>query len=141
MSAFDNWCLLRGVSSLPATPADVAQFVKDCEPLGIEKVWELVQEISGPHHAGGFADPTAGGPVSAAINTISKLVPPRSWSKEEKLRFYSLPYDLQLTVIRRTAQTEKEMRRAQNEAAEARRQLASIQQPKVKDGISETVAA
>ncbi len=120
MTTFANWCLLRGVPDMPAAPADVAQFVTDCAPLGIDKVWELVKEISWLHRTNGVADPTAGGPAASAVNEISKIDPPRSWTKDEKLRFYVLPYDLQMVVNRRTEETEKQMRRAQNVAAEAR---------------------
>lgn len=136
MTTFANWCLLRGIPEVPAAPGDVAQFVADCAPLGIAKVWELVGEISQLHYTRGLADPTAGGPVASAINSLSGLEPPRSFSKEEKLRFHSLPYDLQLAVNRRITQTETAMRRAQSEAGDLRNEL-----KKVKNGIPENAAA
>jgi hypothetical protein len=126
---FARWCALNAVTELPAAPADVAKFVADCAPLGIEQVWPLVGDISRAHSAVGLADPTLGGPVSAAINEIAKVDPPRSWPKAHKARFLSLPYDLQVYVSNHEVQREKEVRRAHNEAAQARKDLASIQQP------------
>ena len=82
-----------------------------------------------------------GGPVASAVNSISKLDPPRSWAKDEKLRFYALPYDLQLVVNRRIAQAETEMRRAQNEAAEARQKLNAAPKRKKANGIQQDAAA
>jgi hypothetical protein len=136
MTTFANWCLLRGVPDLPAAPADVAQFVADCAPLGVDIVWALVQEISSLHCGRGLADPTLGGPVASAINTISGLEPPRSWRKEEKLRFHALPYDLQTTVLRRDEERERARARLMSEADRLRNELAEV-----KNGIPENAAA
>jgi len=46
--------------------------------------------------------------------------PPRSWPDGNRQRFKSLPYDLQVYVAAHEAQREKALRRAQNEAANAR---------------------
>jgi hypothetical protein len=80
--------------------------------------------------------------------------PPRSWTKEAKLRFLELPADLQAYLVVREKQRDREMRRSQNEAAEARKALASIQQQlseaqqalaqqkqEKTDGIQQTAAA
>jgi hypothetical protein len=60
--------------------------------------------------------------------------PPKSWTKEAKLRFLELPADLQAYLVIREKQRDREVRRAQNEAADARKALAkalaAIQQPK-----------
>jgi hypothetical protein len=120
---FGRWCELNGVSSCPATPAVVAQFVTDCASLGIERLWPAVQEISKVHASMGLADPTLGGVAAAAINDVASVDPPRSWPDERKQRFKSLPYDLQLYVAAHEMTREKVLRRAQNEAAAARRKL------------------
>jgi hypothetical protein len=57
-------------------------------------------------------------------------VPPSSWTKEAKLRFLELPADLQAYLVKREKDRDREVRRSQREAAELRRQLAAIQQPK-----------
>jgi hypothetical protein len=124
---FTKWCELNGVSACPAAPADVARFVTDCAALGVERMWPAVQEISRMHVALGLADPTLGGLVAAAINAIANIVPPRSWPSEQKSRFRTLPYDLQLYVSAHEAQRDKVIRRAQNEAANARQRLAALE--------------
>lgn len=69
--------------------------------------------------------PDARGPVAAAISDIAGIEPPRSWPDNHKSRFKSLPYDLQRYVAAHEKQREKVLRRAQNEAALARQQLAA----------------
>jgi hypothetical protein len=123
VTTFDNWCALNDVQPLPAAPADIARFVTDCATLGIEKVWPMVQEISRAHYTVGLADPTLGGWVAQAINQVSNINAPRSWPKDRKERFLALPYDVQMYVAAHDMQREKELRRAQNEAAEARQKL------------------
>ena len=124
---FAKWCELNGVCFCPAVPADVARFVRDCAPLGIERLWPAVQEIAASHAALGLADPTLGGAAAAAINDLADIAPPRSWPGDRKQRFRSLPYDLQVYVAGHEAQREKILRRAQNEVAIARQKLAALQ--------------
>jgi hypothetical protein len=76
----------------------------------------------------GLADPTLGGVVADAIDTIARVSPPRSWPDDLKSRFKALPYDLQVYVAAHETQREKAIRRAQNEAASARQKLAAVQQ-------------
>jgi hypothetical protein len=125
---FARWCELNSVSSCPAAPADVARFVSDCAPLGIERLWPAVQEVSKLHVSRGLADPTLGGAVAAAIDGVSRIDPPRSWPDDRKQRFKLLPYDLQIYVAAHETQRERALRRAQNEAATARQKLAACQQ-------------
>jgi hypothetical protein len=111
---FERWCAANKASPLPAAPKDVARFVQDNAALGITRLWDAVCEISRAHYLIGLADPTLGGPVSAALNVIAKIDPPRSWPKEQKFRFQQLPYDLQVYVAGREAQRDAEVRRAHN---------------------------
>jgi hypothetical protein len=122
---FAKWCELNGLSPCPATPAQVARFVVDCAPLGIERIWRAVQDISRLHVSIGFADPTLGGAAAKAISDLAGIEPPRSWPADHRQRFKSLPYDLQVHVAAHEAQREKALRRAQNEAASARQKLAA----------------
>ena len=142
-SPFGRWCITKNVRALPAAPIHVAAFIRDCEPIApIEKIWEAVQEISQSHLSNGFADPTAGGVVAEAINSIAGIAPPRSWPKELWPRFATLPYDLQSYLSGRDKEQERVVRRAQNEAADARKALAAIQQPEeTPDGIQQDAAA
>ncbi len=124
---FAKWCELNGATWCPAAPADVARFVADGAALGIERLWPAVQEISKAHGSLGLADPTLGGVAAAAINEVGGISPPRSWPNDRKQRFASLPYDLQVYVAAHELLREKALRRAQNEAAEARQKLAALQ--------------
>jgi hypothetical protein len=124
---FARWCELNAASFCPAAPATVAHFVKDCAALGIERLWPAVQDISKLHVSVGLADPTLGGPVAAAISDIADVAPPCSWPDDRKKRFGFMPYDLQLFLAAHEIRREKALRRAQNEAANARRKLAGLE--------------
>jgi hypothetical protein len=124
---FVRWCQLNGVSPCPAAPASVGRFVADCAPLGIERLWPAVREISNMHVSIGLADPTLGGAAAAAISDLAGVEPPRSWPDDRKQRFKSLPYDLQIYVAAHEKRREKALRRAQNEAAALRQKLAACQ--------------
>jgi hypothetical protein len=137
VKTFENWCALHRVQPLPAAPADVAKFITDCAPLGIEKIWPLVVEISQAHSLTGLADPTLGGAAAGAVNEIAAIDPPRSWTKTSRFRFLSLPYDLQVFVVQREAERDTAVRRAQNSGAEKRK----LQNKKVTHGTDSHPAA
>jgi len=122
---FAKWCELYGLSPCPAAPAHVARFVADCAPLGIERLWPAIQDISRLHVSAGFADPTLGGAAVKAISDLAGIQPPRTWPADRKERFESLPYDLQVYIAAHEGRREKALRRAQNEAAIARQKLAA----------------
>ena len=129
---FARWCELSGASFCPAAPAMVARFVADCAALGIARLWPAVQEISRLHVSAGLADPTLGGDAAAAISDVAQIAPPRSWPGDQKRRFKSLPYDIQLFIAFHEKQREKALRRAQNDAAAARRDIANRETPPTK---------
>jgi hypothetical protein len=129
---FARWCELNCASFCPATPATVARFVRECGALGIERLWPAVQDISKLHTSLGLADPTLGGAAATAIGDIADIPPPRSWPGDQKQRFNSLPYDLQVFVAGHETRREKALRKAQNEAAAARQKLAKQEQVSAK---------
>jgi hypothetical protein len=130
-TAFGRWCIVHNIRSLPAAPIHVATFVTECGAamMPLDTIWQAVREVSSAHLANGWADPTAAGPVVTAMNDVSKLDPPRSWPKELWPRFFDLPLDLQQYLLERDNEQNRVIRRALNEAAEARKALAAIQQP------------
>lgn len=95
----------------------------------------IVKGISLAHE--NVADPTATGVVPAALNKIAPVAEPRSWIKDQKVLFRTLPYEIQRYLVGREAARDKAVRQAQNEAAELRKQ-----QPKqeVPSGISKKSA-
>jgi hypothetical protein len=118
---------LNGATFCPAAPETIARFARDCAALGIGRLWPAIQDISKLHVSLGLADPTLGGAAAAAISEVADVAPPRSWPDRYKLRFKSLPYDLQAFVAEHEAKRERSLRRAQNEAAAARRKLSETQ--------------
>jgi hypothetical protein len=52
--------------------------------------------------------------------------PPRSWTKEAKLRFLDMPADLQVYVVAREKERDRAVRNAQNEAGSLRREVAEL---------------
>jgi hypothetical protein len=125
MITFEKWCLLNDKQPIPASPTLISRFIEDVAGMGIERVWEAVQEISRAHYLIGLPDPTLGaGLVTNAINKLSGVQPPRSWTKEMQTRFLSLPFDVQNEIGRREAERDAVLRRAQNEVAELKKHAA-----------------
>jgi serine/threonine protein kinase HipA of HipAB toxin-antitoxin module len=100
------------------------------------------QEVSRLHAGNGLADPCTA-QVTAAFQAIAPIEPPRAWPKDQKARFTELPYGLQKYVAAHEARRETEIRRAHNEAAKARQELAAIMQPRgtSENGIQQNAAA
>jgi hypothetical protein len=140
-AGFAAWCEQKGVEAFPARPASVALFALESRGTGIDALSRIVTEIGQFHLRRGQADPTSGYPVSAALNHLAKIDPPRSWPKEHKDRFTAQPYELQKYVAAHEARREKEIRRAHNEAAKARQDLNRKPERMTERGIQEHTAA
>jgi hypothetical protein len=128
---FENWCAKQpgNVLPVPATPMVIARFVDSISPSGIEQVFEAVQEISRAHYTIGLPCPCSGpGLVTRAVNAVSKIVPPRSWSKAMQEQFLHLNWDIQSCIAKRETERELVVRKAQQEAGEARNALAALKQ-------------
>jgi hypothetical protein len=89
------------------------------EPLATRDAALQSEETGAP---GGTerADPD-GDPRLDAGSEPPIIEPPRSWTKEERERFYSLPRETQEYIANREQERDREIRRSQNEAAEARK--------------------
>lgn len=131
--AFVRWCELNNVAPCPAMPSSVARFVGECASLGVNRLWSAVQQISRMHTSLGLADPTLASPAAEAMSAIAAVPPPRSWPRQFKKRFRALPYDVQVYLAARETQRERALRRAQNDAAAAKRKLAALE-TQLKDG-------
>ena len=142
-SPFGQWALARRLPVLPTLPSYVADFVSSSfSAMKLEDLIAATQEVSRLHTGNGLADPCTA-QVTAAFQVIAPIDPPRSWPKDQKACFAELPYGVQKYVAAHEAQREKEIRRAQNEAATARQALAAIQKPitEVQNGTAEIAAA
>jgi len=81
---------------------------------------------------GWIGRPDTRGGAATAISDVAQIDPPRSWPVDQKQRFKSLPYDVQVFVAAHEKQREKALRRAQNDAAAARRDIANRETPPTK---------
>ena len=131
-TAWQKYCILRNVQYLPASPPAVAGFVIELAQakLPIETIFPYVREISQEHILNGLADPCVG-PVSAAIEALAPVDPPRSWPATEKSRFDQLPWDLKAYLAAREKDRDLTTRRLQNEAADAKRKLKLLEMTSV----------
>lgn len=143
-AAFDEFCAIRRAPSIPAAPSMIAAFIAANAGRGIDWLWQSVGDISRAHYMLGLADPTLGAPVGLAFNAVAAIEPPQSWPKAFKVGFHALPYNLQAYLASRDREVSREIKRAQNEAAEARKTLEKLQrQTKVNNGatVKESAAA
>jgi hypothetical protein len=125
---FQRFCSEHGVRSLPAAPAVVAAFIRDggIEPAKLTLILAAIEQIHDHHN---LANPVATSVVREQLSLVLKVEPPRSWTKDEKLIFTTLPIEVQASVGRRERERETEMRRAQNAAAEAKKRHAGADEP------------
>jgi hypothetical protein len=138
---FKTWCEARDIAPYPARPAAVAFFIIENGALGVDELSRIVKSISLVHE--NVADPTATGAVPAALNRVAPIEPPRSWPKDFKVRFQTLPYEIQMYLAPHEREREKVVSKALSDASRARKELAAIQQPakQVTDGIQPQPAA
>jgi hypothetical protein len=122
---FVQWAEAQRVRALPARPTTVAAYVQYQQDQGVKRqtIAERLEAISQLHFAASMANPCAT-PVVRITTAASTIEPPRSWTKDEQQLFTGLPVEIQAVVARREHDREKVMRRAQNEAAEAKRLMA-----------------
>jgi hypothetical protein len=122
---WQTWCTQRKVRVPPARPEVVATYVKELQHRGPEFVLSTVQAIGRLHTSlPSLADPCASRAVQFVLDQIIAPVdPPRSWTKDEKLEFASLPRKTQATVARREREREAGLRRSQNALAEELKKL------------------
>jgi hypothetical protein len=133
MNMFEKWCALRGECAIPASPTIIARFIKDIEPLGIARIWPEILQISRAHYTVGLPDVTNSFPVASAINALSRLAPPRSWPAEEKLRFATLPYDIQVIILKRETDRDREVKHMHTNFAKLKKETEHAASPTAPD--------
>ncbi len=127
MTAFITWAKASGKPHLPASMADVAAFVADMKAMPPDWLATQLRAVDEEHERLGYAPPCRSTLVTELINKLYPIDPPRSWQAEMKDAFRRLPLLLQLYVAAHEKRREKEIRRAQNEAAELRQKLAEYE--------------
>jgi hypothetical protein len=96
--------------------ADAA--LPDADPGATGETTASVEPPAEPASPAGLALPAGQAPIE----------PPRSWTKEARERFASLPRETQEYLAQREQERDRELRRTQNEAAEQRKGLEAERQ-------------
>lgn len=123
----------------PLSLRDAQRSVTDWRRKGAaQERTEQQQEASAPaatpaqesaHEADAAPQETeAPGETQEAEPALPPIEPPRSWTKEEKDRFQSLPRETQEYLANREQEREREIRRSQNEAAEKLKGMSAKEQ-------------
>ena len=124
---FETWAKAKGLRSVPSRPSTVAFFVLDSAKLGIDRLLRIIGAISSTH--AWLADPTLGPVVASALAQVSPPIPPpRSWPAPMRAKWPELPISLQQSIATRETARDKEVRRAQNEAGDAKQALAKLKE-------------
>jgi hypothetical protein len=120
---FLQWAEVQRVRALPARPASVAAFICLLKDQNVSRqiVVETLSAIEALHIAAAVANPVATPIVSATLGTT--VEPPRSWKKEDKAFFTTLPLHAQEIIASREQDREVHLRRSQNELAKMRKRL------------------
>jgi hypothetical protein len=141
VTPFVAWCGNQKVRALPARPTSVAAFVQwqlD-QRVPRQAIVETLQAIENLHFAASVGNPVSAPVVAATLG--STIDPPRSWTKDDKAYFTTLPLHTQEIVARREQQRETDLRRRQNALAEERKRLQAAADPKpVINEIKETIS-
>jgi hypothetical protein len=127
LDAFNKWAIARQARRCPAKPATVALWALEQADMGVpaQQILAQLDAIEQLHDRWGLANPVRTAIVRAALDTIIKIDPPRGWSRAERVQFALLPPDVREIVVEKERLRDKALRRAQNEAAEAKKRLLS----------------
>ena len=122
LAVFLAFCKSNNVRHCPARPATCAAFAKaeaanGRDPQGVVALLDAVSALH-DHHS--LANPTQTAAVRTALESIIKSDPPRSWPKEDRASWATLPPDIRQAIARREEQRDQALRQAQNKLAEER---------------------
>ena len=96
----------------------------DQAPNNGNNILTVIEAIEQIHDYHALSNPTRTAPVRAALDQIIKVEPPRSWPSQDKANFARLPTEIRQIISKRETAREKELRRAQNAAAELKKRYA-----------------
>ena len=126
---FADFCKTKGVPFLPAAPATVALFLRT-ENLGgadYKRIFATAEAIERLHDRAMLANPVATFSVRTEISRIYEVSPPRSWAKIHRPLFASLPIQVRHVIENYADLATKAVRKSQNEAAELRHRIQSLE--------------
>ena len=117
---FSTWGEGESVRKIPAKP-------RDCRGIhsrdggnrrSTKQIVSVVNAADVVHQFHGLSSPLHTQIVRAALDTLLKAEPPRSWSKDEKAEWALLPPSIRDTIARRERERDTALRRLQNKTSE-----------------------
>jgi hypothetical protein len=123
LAEFAKWAAQHNIRACAAKPATVAMWVLSHRHLGADAAMEMLAAVAAIHDYHGLSNPTQTAIVCRAIEAVFKAEPPRSWDREAKLLFATLPQTIQQVIGKRERDRERELRSCQNRAAKAEKKL------------------
>jgi hypothetical protein len=119
LDAFNKWAIARQARRCPAKPATVALFALEQADLGVppQQILAQLDAIEKLHDKWTLPNPVRTAIAQAALETIIKVDPPRSWPREDKVRFAQLDPDIGQVIAEREALRDRALRKLQNEKA------------------------
>ena len=123
LQPFLAWTSLAGVRYAPCKTHVVCAYVLHLAATGASTgtILRSLTAISALHERHNLADPVSSSAARYAIEYAIPADPPRSWRKDEKKLFVTMPAEVKVAVSRREHQRETEIRRLQNELAELKK--------------------
>ena len=113
LDPFNKWANQRHARRCPARPATVALFALDLAAMGveIEQILAQLNAIEEMHSKWALPNPVRSVPVRYALETLIKTDPPRSWPRDDKVRFALLDPDTKRIIATRERQRDNELSR------------------------------
>ena len=92
LDPFNRWAIARQARRCPAKPTTVALFALEQADMGVpaQQILAQLDAIEKLHDKWSLSNPVRTAIVRAALETIIKVDPPRSWPREDKVRFAQL---------------------------------------------------
>jgi sirohydrochlorin ferrochelatase len=117
---FERYCQQRGIRAFPASPALVASFLDILSDEELEPACQAIQVIC---DSIGASSPVATLAVRTVLERRLRSESPRSWSRDDRALFASLPVEVRAVLARRENERDAALRTKQNQLAEERKQL------------------
>jgi hypothetical protein len=123
---FTAHCQRRGLPrNFPASPAIAADFLQTLTDTDLEPACYAIVAI---HDSVGASNPVATLAVRTVLERRLRPETPRSWSREDKTLFASLPVEIRAILTRRENERDASLRTRQNKLAAEMKRLTSSQQ-------------
>jgi hypothetical protein len=118
-----KWCEARGVRKCPCKPWVVASYLLEQSANGVpaQVLVAMLEAISALHDYHNLSNPCATRVVNLALEQVVHPEIPRSWDKNERAEWARLPPPVRDAIARRENDRDKELRRLQARAAEAKK--------------------